>query len=316
MVFYDGERTDLDVGDWQEWNIALSEFAEVNLPGMGDITVGVIGLGDAGNPGGLLSFDDIRLYPSRCVPKYGPLADLTDDCVVDVMDLRELLGSWLLYLPPGPPCWAGLGNNADIGNVDPAGSYSFDGVTHTIEADGGDIWGSDDAFHYAYQQVSGDTQMTVRPTSLANTNTWAKAGVMIRDDLDPNSTHVFMAVTVGQGVALQGRDVKGGGSFNIQHGGRSVPICLRLVRIGDTFRGYFYEDGMWKLAGTRTVAMADPVHIGLAVTSHNHGVLTTATFDCVCSGELAEADLNDDAAVNLTDYAIMMEEWLDEKWWP
>jgi hypothetical protein len=43
-------------------------------------------------------FDDIRLYPSRCVPeRKEPLAaDLNNDCVVDYLDIEIMSADWLL----------------------------------------------------------------------------------------------------------------------------------------------------------------------------------------------------------------------------
>jgi hypothetical protein len=44
---------------------------------------------------GLVYFDDIILYPPRCVPEYGPVGDVSGDCVVDFNDLEIMSGEWL-----------------------------------------------------------------------------------------------------------------------------------------------------------------------------------------------------------------------------
>jgi hypothetical protein len=79
---------------WQEWNIALSEFKDKNqgldLTAIKKITIGV---GDA-NGVGTLYFDDIRLYPSRCLSEFRPTADFTCDCVVDYRDFAVLANEW------------------------------------------------------------------------------------------------------------------------------------------------------------------------------------------------------------------------------
>ena len=57
---------------------------------------------------------------------------------------------------------------------------------------------------------------------------------------------------------------------------------MRLVRAGDTFNGYASADGLsWTSLGQTTINMASQVFIGLAVTSHNNGTLSTALFDNV-----------------------------------
>jgi hypothetical protein len=87
---------DIKIEDWQQWNIHLSEFTNTTLSNIEEIG---IGFGDRDNPqpggSGKVYFDDIRLYPTRCVPRYGPYADITDDCVVDYKDLRIMANDWL-----------------------------------------------------------------------------------------------------------------------------------------------------------------------------------------------------------------------------
>jgi hypothetical protein len=87
---------------WQEWNISLSQFTGVNLKG---ITKMYIGTGNRTSPkaggSGSLYFDDIRLYPSRCLPAIlKPAADVNSDCVVDYLDLDTMANQWLMSAPP------------------------------------------------------------------------------------------------------------------------------------------------------------------------------------------------------------------------
>ena len=307
------------IGEWTEWNIALTDFQPcykpVDLTDIKKIKVKLQGGSGLPEDGGSMLFDDIRLYPSRCVPEMGgPAADFTGDCLVYYDDVEVMFNEWLLSEEENG-LWAGAWTSQDIGDVDPNGSFTDNGDgTYTMTADGADIWGNADAFHFAHQQMSGDGQIIVRVSSLVNTNTWAKAGVMMRQDLDPNSAHTIMAITPGQGVTMQGRDVKGGGSFHMTLGGRTAPMCLRLVRVGDTFTGYFYEDGVWKEQGTRVIPMTDPIYVGMAATSHAYGMATTAEFDRACIASMV--DLNEDGIINFLDYAELMEQWLVEILWP
>jgi len=87
------------VGTWQEWNIELTQFsaAGVNLKAVKKM---YIGLGNRTSPTvggtGTIYVDDIRVYPSRCVPSMGkPAADLSGNCVVDYADLDIMAGAWL-----------------------------------------------------------------------------------------------------------------------------------------------------------------------------------------------------------------------------
>src|SRR5882757_924228 len=84
---------------------------------------------------------------------------------------------------------------ADIGSVAAAGSASGSGTSFAVSGSGADIWGAADAFHFYTQTLTGDGTITARITGLTNTNSWAKAGVMIRDSLAANAPHVFLAAT-------------------------------------------------------------------------------------------------------------------------
>jgi regulation of enolase protein 1 (concanavalin A-like superfamily) len=105
--------------------------------------------------------------------------------------------------------------------------------------------------------------------------------MMIRETLDPASPWVDMLITP-IGANFQGRTQTGSTNWNL--GGPSVvaPYWLRITRHGDTFTGSSSPDGAsWTVAGTATIAMPSQVFVGLAVVSHNNGVLDVATFDSV-----------------------------------
>ncbi|HIJ51525.1 MAG TPA: LamG domain-containing protein, partial [Planctomycetes bacterium] len=86
---------------WQEWNILLTDFTNLDLSSVKKVYVG---FGDrdyhpAAGGKGIVYIDDIRACPPRCVPEFGkPLADIAQpyDCTVDEKDMAVLLGDWLL----------------------------------------------------------------------------------------------------------------------------------------------------------------------------------------------------------------------------
>jgi len=100
VVPYDGDANDIRNEDWQQWNINLRDFTDVNLANVTNIA---IGFGD-GNPplgsgAGIVYFDDIRLYPSECLEDR-PAADFNIDCVVDLKDLKVMAENWLYFDVP------------------------------------------------------------------------------------------------------------------------------------------------------------------------------------------------------------------------
>jgi regulation of enolase protein 1 (concanavalin A-like superfamily) len=177
-----------------------------------------------------------------------------------------------------PPGWSDL----DIGAVTGAGSASYSAPTFTVTGQGTDIWNNADAFHYAYRTLSGDGTIVARVATVQYTDRWSKAGVMIRETLDAGSTHAFMLVSAGKGVAFQRRETTNGISVSTA-GSLSAPPCwVKLTRAGNTFNAYESADGTtWTLVGTDTIPMAATVFVGLAVTSHSTAASATATFDGV-----------------------------------
>jgi len=94
-----------DIGDpsWHEWNIDLQDFADgdVDLTNVSSIAIG-FGSPTATSPGGSgeVYFDDIRLYPTRCLlslrsPDFARV-DYVQDCVVDYKEVKVMAESWLV----------------------------------------------------------------------------------------------------------------------------------------------------------------------------------------------------------------------------
>jgi regulation of enolase protein 1 (concanavalin A-like superfamily) len=183
--------------------------------------------------------------------------------------------------PPGLPTgWSAM----DIGSTGVSGNnyYSSNNATLTITGSGSDIWNNVDAFRYAYQPLTGDGAITARVTSIANTNVWAKAGVMIRESLAAGSTHASMVVTPGSGVSFQRRTTTSSASSETTTGGLAAPYWVRIVRSGSVFTGLRSTDGAnWTNMGSVTIPMTPNAYIGLAVTSHDNTVATNAAFDSI-----------------------------------
>lgn len=188
--------------------------------------------------------------------------------------------------PSNTTCLAtGTWANLDIGAAAPAGDFSSNGTTLTVRGAGADIWNQNDAFHFAYQTLSGDGEIVARIASFTNTDPWAKAGVMVREALTSNSRFAMMLMTPGaNGAAFHYRTATGGNAQPPSSGdGTSrLPRWVRIVRQGNTVTGYHSTDGLsWVQRDSIGMVLPQTVYVGLAVTSHNNGTLATATFDNV-----------------------------------
>jgi len=178
------------------------------------------------------------------------------------------------------PVWI----SQDIGAVSAAGSFTQNGSSVSIVASGEDIWGTADEFHYVFQPLNGDGELIARLTGLSNEHMWTKAGLMIRESLAPGSRHGTILVGSGKGISFQYRNGTGASSRGDNGNGNiTLPRWLRVTRQGDVIRGYYSDDGVnWSQRGTVTLGgLPGAVYIGLALTSHLDGVLSTAQFDSV-----------------------------------
>jgi phosphatidylserine/phosphatidylglycerophosphate/cardiolipin synthase-like enzyme len=171
----------------------------------------------------------------------------------------------------------------DVGSVGAPGSASSTSASaFTVKGAGADVWGTSDAFNYAYQSLTGDGTIVARVATVQNTASWAKAGVMIRGSLNANSAQAFMLVSAGKGVAFQRRKADGSSSLSTAGTFSQAPRWVKLTRSGSTITAYESADGSaWTKVGSDTFTMPSTVFIGLAVSSHVQGVLCTATFDGV-----------------------------------
>jgi regulation of enolase protein 1 (concanavalin A-like superfamily) len=180
-----------------------------------------------------------------------------------------------------PAPWQDL----DIGSVGAAGSATYTTPTFTVKGAGGDIWGTSDAFNFVYQPLSGDGQIVARVTGIGNTNTYAKAGVMLRQSLTSTSQHAILDVRPNGSVEFMTRTSSGGSTSYVAGATQAPPAWLKLARAGTTVTASVSADGStWSTVGTTTVSMTSSISVGLAVCSHVTGTLMTATFDNVTVG--------------------------------
>ena len=167
----------------------------------------------------------------------------------------------------------------------PAGKFVFTGGPgngYEMTAAGADIGNRADECHYAYKRLRGPGGIEVRVEKIENIHEWAKAGVMIRETLDPGSKFAGVFVTAGHGCIFQARmeaDVDAKSDTLLatsQQQAMSENTWLKLERNenGDV-SGYYSEVAPFHNAwqpmpwNPLHIPMADDVYIGMAVTSHD-----------------------------------------------
>jgi len=156
--------------------------------------------------------------------------------------------------------------------------------TYTMTASGTDIWDPFDQFHFAYKEISGAALIQAKVLSVGHTDDWAKAGVMIRDSLDPNAAHAMVAITPANGVWFGRRVMTGDISVSTKDPNITAPQWVKLERsVGGLVRAYYSADGSsWTALGfPEPVTMNAPIYVGLALTSHNPDATCEAKFSNV-----------------------------------
>ena len=174
---------------------------------------------------------------------------------------------------------------ADIGSTGAKGSAIDANGAFTVLGSGTDISNSADAFRYIYENGAGDCDIMAQVTMLGDTDPWARAGVMVRETLDPGAPNAALVVTPGNGVVFQCRTNRGGSTSLLGRSSGSLPAWVRLIRSGNFFAGYVSANGThWAQVGAmQNFTMAASVYLGLPVASHNNACLTTATFTNVAA---------------------------------
>jgi regulation of enolase protein 1 (concanavalin A-like superfamily) len=189
--------------------------------------------------------------------------------------------------PGGPPPGDGL-VGLDINTGEPGSTTEVTpDVDYDVVAEGVDIWGTADSFHFSHKTVTGDFDQVVHITAFTGPDIGGKAGLMVRESLDANSRNVFMGATLGdQGFRFSRRSTTGGTTQNVFKGGTvTYPnVWVRLQRQGNVFTGYSSTDGVnWTQRGQLTLSLPATLHFGLASNSRSAG--NTAEIDYRSLGE-------------------------------
>ena len=204
---------------------------------------------------------------------------------VDDTNAIALVSKWISTLPLKVATLPQNWGHQDIGPVGKPGDASFLNGQYNIIASGTDIWQTVDGFHYAYTPMDGDGQIIARVISMQFTDPWAKAGVMFREDMTPDSKHVMMIVTAGNYSSYQWRLAPGEMTHNTDGPTTAMPYWVKLVRKGTLFSGYISPDGKnWKHIDSIKVPLSKKVYVGLVVSAHNNTALNSVMFDHVKVG--------------------------------
>ncbi len=182
-------------------------------------------------------------------------------------------------------------DHRDIGQPASPGEASYDPrrQRYRITAAGQNMWADRDDFHFAWKRMSGDVVATTRldfvspaPRPGDGGYLHRKGGIVLRQDLDPDSAYVDVLRMGNQQMSLQYREVKGGQTrliwINTPRQG-----TVGLTKIGDyAYLSVLGADGkLHHAGGSFKIRITGPYYIGLGVCPHDPKARETMAFSDV-----------------------------------
>jgi hypothetical protein len=179
-------------------------------------------------------------------------------------------------------------DHQDIGKPRHPGAASYDAATKTYRITGGgqNMWANHDDFHYVWKKMSGDVRATAdisfaspAPPPGAPGVIHRKGGIVLRQDLDPDSAYVDVLRMGNEQLSLQYRENKGDETHLIWIN-TARQGTVRLEKIGD----YVYlsvpgADGkLHHAGGSFKLHITGPYYIGLGVCPHDDNKTETMDF--------------------------------------
>lgn len=172
----------------------------------------------------------------------------------------------------------------DVGKIDHKGSSEFlaDKSQYRIRGSGKNIWFAEDAFQFLSKQLSGDLVFRMDAGWEAEgKESHRKACAMVRQSLDADSPYVDVAMHGDGLIEMQYRATKGATTLAARTP-ILAPATVKLERDGDIFTvSASKSGGPFQTVGAVSIAMSDPVYVGLGVGAHNSANLETALISNV-----------------------------------
>jgi DDE superfamily endonuclease len=198
----------------------------------------------------------------------------------------------------------------DVGSPapSPAGTQTaLDNGAWATYGSGTDIAGTSDQFHFISQTLPGDGTLSTHVEYQVNTNSLAKAGVMMRASSAATAPYYDVVATPSGTVYVQYRTSAGVAAVTLTSFSDATPAFLQIQRVGTTFSAYTSTNGVsWTLVGGSSLVMSNlsgSILMGLALTSHSAGVTGSAIIDQISATGAASASMPPPASVLITPLA-------------
>jgi hypothetical protein len=221
--------------------------------------------------------------------------------------------------------------NSDIGDIgvpDPAwpGFMWADGPNaYTVSCQGSDIWNALDGFNFTYETKTNDFDVVVRQKTFTKVSNWSKGGLMVREDLTPQSRdwNIVNDPTSADGIGAI--DGSGNGANTIESNCRPSPAAaslgwgtgpasvpaypnawVRLKRVGQLLHSYWSSNGVdWVQEGLTDWStnaagpMPSELFVGICCTAHNNNSVTATVLNYYYTASFADYNSSFVASTNV-----------------
>ncbi|MEV4900703.1 PQQ-dependent sugar dehydrogenase, partial [Citricoccus sp. NPDC055426] len=176
-----------------------------------------------------------------------------------------------------------------VGPVYEPGAASMVGDTLDLSVGGRDIWGGGDEFRYVYHPVEGDFSLTGRIAGLEAPDSWAKAGIMLRDGLDASAPNLAVVVN-GAGDSHVQQRAEAGGDTTVLSSGPADHGWMRLARSGNVVTAAVSDDGNdWQDLAPEIWVPEPEQYLGFVLSAHGGYPPATAQIRDI-SGDAVPTD--------------------------
>jgi len=187
--------------------------------------------------------------------------------------------------------WSILDQDGYTDSPNPYYSLTDNIDAFTMRARGSDVFLGTNQFVTAYRtDITGSFDVQVKILSQTNTDQWAKAGLMMANNMGSLSSggYAIVAVTPGNGFTFQYDGSGNVGELETEtHTGSSpsasYPCWLRLVKNGTAVSAFYKTTtaGAWTQIGSTQTPQSTGAnsHIGMFVSSHTSSATSTVVFD-------------------------------------
>lgn len=207
--------------------------------------------------------------------------------------MRPYKGLWIAVLLAGSVQAEPVGmftDVKDVGAVSRATEASYESATgtYTVSASGDNVWGERDAFGFVWKPTTGEVAFAARIEFKGESgHEHRKAGLMLRQTLEPDSPYVDVVVHGNGLTSMQFRSEVGGPTREVQCS-RQAPNAVRLEKRGDYVLLQLSDiNGKFESSGCSIkIAFRGVFYAGLAVCAHDNKAFEAAHFNHVSLGLL------------------------------